>query len=82
MELKLIEILKAELEIELDMESFDINAELINYGINSSGILNIIVNIEREFGFEFKDEDFASNNFKTIQSLKTYVQKKYSSNTE
>ncbi len=75
LELKLRNIIKEEIETELDELEIDINKELIDYGINSAGILNIIINIENTFCIIFKDEDFDVNNFRSMQCLLDFIKK-------
>lgn len=53
-------------EIELD-KSFS------QCGINSITYVKIIVSIEQEFMFEFKEEDFNDEKFVSIQDFITYI---------
>ncbi|ETT65429.1 hypothetical protein C173_20416 [Paenibacillus sp. FSL R7-277] len=67
--------LKAILE-DLNIEGVDsiqVNDSLADYGLNSAGLLRLILAVEEQFGFQFKDEDFDSENFETLESLITYI---------
>lgn len=75
-EVKLRAILKEQVEIEADMEEIGLEDDLANWGLDSSGVLKLIVGIEEEFGFQFDDDDFDSKNFQSLNSLVTYVNEK------
>ncbi len=62
--------------INLD-ESINPSSNLNEYGINSMKQMEIIVNIEMEFDFEFLDEDLLMTNFETIDKIVLLLEQKY-----
>ena len=73
---RLQKILKEYLYPELNLEELNEDDFLANYGLDSTGILKLIVKIEEEFGFEVRDEDFDNENFQTISCLKIFIKSK------
>ncbi len=55
----------------IDMLESDTN--LWEHGLNSISFINIIVEIENEFGFEFQDEELGGEKFQTINNLSDYI---------
>lgn len=58
-------------------ESINPSSNLNEYGINSMKQMEIIVNIEMEFDFEFSDEDLLMTNFETIDKIVLLLEQKY-----
>lgn len=51
---KIIELIKK----ELDVDEFDLDANLVNeYEIDSIGLLDFIMTVEEEFDIEFEDDE-------------------------
>lgn len=71
--LKIKEIIRSNIDTPMTMECIDINENLNGLGINSISFIKIVVAIENEFGFEFRDEELDVNKFPTIKSLIEYV---------
>jgi len=70
---RLQKILKEYLYPELNLEELNEDDFLANYGLDSTGILKLIVKIEEEFGFEVRDEDFDNE---TISCLNNFIKSK------
>lgn len=58
---------------ELDINEIDIDQKFIDIGINSVIFVKLVVNIEKEYGFEFRDEDLNLENFQSLRSIINYV---------
>lgn len=48
---------------------------LTDLGIDSVGILELVVSLEEQFNISFEDEDLVSANFQTIGSLLNLLEK-------
>lgn len=51
----------------------DNDDDLIEAGMDSIKVINLILIIEDEFNFEFKDEDLLLENFRTVNCLAKYI---------
>ena len=56
-------------------ESFT-DLEMKDMGINSISFIQIVVDIEETFGFEFDDEDLDYEKFRTMDDLYEYIDTK------
>lgn len=70
---KIIEIIKA----ELNVDEFELDENLVEtYEIDSIGLLDFFMTIEEEFDIEFEDEEL--ENLKTANHIIELVEKKLS----
>ena len=67
---KVIKIIEEKFD-NVSIESADAN--LLESGLNSVDIIQLIILIEEGFGFEFPDEDLVIENFRSIDVLSEYV---------
>ena len=44
--------------------------------VDSTGVLELVLYVEEEFGFEVDDEDITPDNFDTLNCLAAYIQGK------
>lgn len=64
------------LETDAQMaENIDENEDLSEYGFNSLRAMELVVNIEDEFGIELEDEDLLIDNLDTIAKLRILMRK-------
>lgn len=49
---------------------------LFDHGLNSIGVIDIVVNLEEVFGFEFQDEDLPFDNFESIGKIADVVERR------
>ncbi len=55
-------------------DNIGLNDDIRDLGLNSTGILKLIINLEEEFDFEIRDDDFDFENFQTLKKLIVYIQ--------
>lgn len=79
-EIKVRDLLKGIMNVEVDVNEIGMDDDLGEWGLNSTGVLELILNIEKQFGLEFGDEDFDAANFQSIGGLINYIERKLSSN--
>lgn len=79
-EIKVRDLLKGIMNAEVDVNEIGMDDDLGEWGLNSTGVLELIMSIENEFGLEFSDEDFDAENFQNIGSLVGYIEYKLSNN--
>lgn len=70
---KIIKIIEEEFDSVL-IESADAN--LLESGLNSVDLIQLIILIEEGFGFEFPDEDLVIENFRSVNILSEYISEK------
>jgi len=75
MESKIRDVLQKEMEESTDVNSIDINDDLVNYGMNSTIILKMIMNIEKELNITMSDDDFDEENFRSIADIMDMVER-------
>lgn len=76
MEEKLREIVARVLELSEDVaEKLDGDADLTELGLDSMTCVEVVVNLEDEFGIEVGEEDLLVENMSTIARLKELVEK-------
>lgn len=63
------DIINCAIQLKEDMDLFD-------NGLNSIGVIDIVVNLEEVFGFEFQDEDLPFDNFKSIKKIADIVERR------
>ena len=67
---KIIGLLSKSLKIEVDeLQKYDENQSLSDIGLDSLGFVQLIVNLEIEFGIEINDEDLILSRFFTLNDL-------------
>lgn len=52
----------------------DINANLLDCGLDSLQMIRVIVELEQMLGIEFDDEDLLMANFGTIKSIMEFIE--------
>ena len=70
---KIIEILSAHSEMENAYQYLQENDDLNRLDMNSISFIKMVVDMEREFGFEFEDEALNYNKFTSFSQLYKYV---------
>ena len=71
---KNIEILSAHSELENAYQYLQENDNLNRLDMNSISFIKMIIDIEREFGFEFEDEALDYNKFTSLTLLLKYIE--------
>ena len=61
---------------DIDVYELDEEDELAEYGMNSTAILKLIMDMENEFNFEVCDDDFDSKNFRNLKNIIFYSENK------
>jgi acyl carrier protein len=51
----------------------DAQASLLDLGLDSTGILSLVVGIEEQFGIEIPDRDITVDNFGSLAAITRYV---------
>lgn len=74
MEEQLIEIVKAVLELSEDIE-IENDTDLQELGLDSMTCVEIVVNLEEEFGVTIDEEDLLVENMSSIDALVRLVEK-------
>lgn len=76
MEEKLREIVARVLELsEEEAENLDREADLMELGLDSMTCVEVVVNLEDEFGITVEEEDLLVENMSTIARLEELVEK-------
>ena len=58
-------------------DSLKDDTSMLDKGIvDSTGVLELVLFVEEEFGFEVDDEDITPDNFDTLNNLADYIEKK------
>ncbi len=72
-ESRLLKILREKLEVS---EAVDIKPEysLQTLDINSVSFVKLVVEIEKEFGFEFQDDSIDMNKLSTVKNLIEFIE--------
>lgn len=71
---KLKEVLSGSIDSDIDFESLSEDARLIeDLGLNSVGIIFVVVSIEEAFNITFSDVGF--NDFQTVKAVVDYIEK-------
>lgn len=53
--------------------TFDRYDELVDYGMLSTNILELIMRLEKQFDFPVSDDDFDERNFRTMDAIVAFV---------
>ena len=69
-------ILADTVELQTPVERIGLEDNLFNLGLDSMTCMKVIVAIEAEFNFEFNDSDLHVNNFRNLQNLVSYIEKR------
>ena len=76
MEDKIKEIVVTVLELsEDDAEQITEDTDLLEYGLDSMTCVEVVVNLEEEFGITADEEDLLVENMSTIGKIKDLVEK-------
>lgn len=76
MEDKIKEIVVTVLELsEDDAEQITEDTDLLEYGLDSMTCVEVVVNLEEEFGITMDEEDLLVENMSTIGKIKDLVEK-------
>lgn len=75
-EMKIREIIKESLKLDICPCQIDLDADLDGYGINSISIIKIITEIEKTFNIEFDIEELDFKKYQNIRSIILYLEKK------
>ena len=76
MEEKIKEIVITVLELSADdSDNISEDTELLDYGLDSMTCVEIVVNLEEEFGVTIDEEDLLVENMATINKIKNLVEK-------
>ncbi len=76
MEDKIKEIVVTVLELsEDDAEQITEDTDLLEYGLDSMTCVEVVVNLEEEFGITVDEEDLLVENMSTIGKIKDLVEK-------
>jgi acyl carrier protein len=54
-------------------DTVDAGAALLDLGLDSTGILSLVVGIEERFDFEVPDRDITVDNFGSVAAITRYV---------
>lgn len=76
-ELKVRNILSKVADNQIKINTIGLEDSLIEIGINSTGFIKLVVEIESEFGIDFDDEDLNLNCFKNLKELINYVERRH-----
>ena len=76
---KVISILKTHIEGSLYWESFKLDDDLSNIGLNSVTFIKFVVSAEKEFEIVWENEDLKFDNFSTINKIANYISEKINS---
>jgi acyl carrier protein len=68
-------ILNKNINLQRSAEQIKIGDGLFAIGMDSLNIIELIVAIEEEFGFEFDNEDLIVNNFRTLKDTIYHVKR-------
>lgn len=52
-----------------------LSSSLVELGIDSLAIIELIVSLEQRFGFTFEEQDLVETHFKTVETLMHLLQK-------
>lgn len=74
-EMKIREIIKESLKLDICPSQIDLDADLDGYGINSISIIKIITEIEKTFNIEFDIEELDFKKYQNIRSIILYLEK-------
>lgn len=75
-EKSLRKIIKEVLELSKPVEEICNDDDLSELGMNSITAIELVVEVEEKYDFEFNDEDLLVDNFKTINRLVSYIEKR------
>lgn len=76
MEEKLKEIIGIVLELSEDeVEAIELDTDLLELGLDSMTCVEVVVNLEEEFGITVDEEDLLVENMSSIQQLIELVEK-------
>ena len=70
---RVIEIVQTNIE---NQRVIDVEARFSELSINSIEFIKIVIELEAEFDFEFKDNKLLFSEFQTVQSMIDYVLKR------
>lgn len=71
---KTVAVLRRHLPDWSRRQSFSDDADLVTLGLDSMSAINLLLDLEQEFGIEFPDAMLTDETFRTLSSLRTAIQ--------
>ncbi|MCR5803682.1 MAG: hypothetical protein K6G47_05430 [Clostridia bacterium] len=72
MEARIIKVIQNMMNNDSDI---DTNVDLKAYGVDSLAKVQLLVDLEDEFGIEFEEDDINQNNFSSVLTIKETISK-------
>lgn len=73
MQTKLRNFIFQELVYVSNPDAFDADGDLLEAGLDSMGIMRLIIFIEEEFGVTLPDNEIDPDNLRTLNALKNWI---------
>lgn len=76
LEKRVLNIIKANIDLEDSIEEIKLDDDLLLLGINSLSFVKIVVALENEFNMEFNEDDLDYELFRNADALINYIKSK------